>query len=48
MGTIVDPDWAINLSPRSDTRMVSDDNPVNFDARTQWPECESVINHVRD
>jgi cathepsin B len=22
--------------------------PENFDARTAWPECASVINHVRD
>lgn len=21
---------------------------MNFDARVQWPKCESVINHVRD
>lgn len=48
MGTIVDPEWTINLHPRSDHRIVSDDVATNFDARTAWPECESVINHVRD
>ena len=48
MGTIVDPEWAINSYPRSDARIISDDIPTDFDARTQWPECESVINHVRD
>ena len=48
MGTIVDPDWTINMRPRDQPRLVSDDYPENFDARTNWPECESVINHVRD
>lgn len=48
MGTIVDPDWTINLRPRDTPMLLADDLPENFDARTQWPECESVINHVRD
>ena len=48
MGTIVDPDWTINMRPRDAPMLVSDDLPTNFDARTNWPECESVINHVRD
>lgn len=48
MGTVVDPDWTINMHPRDDARVVSDDLPAEFDARTNWPECESVINHVRD
>jgi len=48
MGTIVDPDWAINLAPRSSPMVVADDIPAEFDARTAWPECESVINHIRD
>ena len=47
MGTIVDPDWTITQRPR-DSVVVNDDLPAEFDARTQWPECESVINHVRD
>ena len=47
MGTIVDPDWAIIQRPR-DAVVINDDLPENFDARTQWPECESVINHIRD
>lgn len=46
MGTIVDPKWAINLHEKSFNVTVS--LPENFDARTEWPECESVINHVRD
>lgn len=48
MGTIVDPDWTIQMHPRGDARLVTDDFPAEFDARTAWPECESVINHVRD
>ena len=47
MGTIVDPDWTITLKARDDA-VVNDDLPESFDARTAWPECESVINHVRD
>ena len=48
MGTIVDPDWAINMPARSTPMVVNDDLPVNFDSRTNWPDCEPVINHVRD
>ena len=48
MGTVVDPEWTIKVHERSDARVVSDDVPASFDARTAWPECESVINHVRD
>lgn len=47
LGAIVDPEWAINLHPK-DTKYTSADFPENFDARTNWPECNSVINHVRD
>ena len=48
MGTIVDPDWAIVQHPRASPVVANDDVPTEFDARTAWPECESVINHVRD
>jgi cathepsin B len=48
MGTIVDPDWTITMAPKNSPMVVSDDLPESFDARTAWPECESVINHVRD
>ena len=49
MGTIVDPDWTISLPERHNTGVVSDVTvPDTFDARTAWPNCDSVINHVRD
>lgn len=47
MGTVVDPEWTITGHVKEfDT--VNADFPVNFDARVNWPECEPVINHVRD
>jgi len=46
MGTVVDPEWTISAHKINETANV--DLPVNFDARTAWPACESVINHVRD
>jgi len=46
LGAIVDPEWTLNLHPR-DT-VSNDDLPTNFDSRVQWPECNDVINHVRD
>lgn len=48
MGTVVDPDWTVKSISRGQARLVADDTPAEFDARTNWPECESVINHVRD
>ena len=48
MGTIVDPDWTISLPEKNHQYLVSDDLPDNFDAREAWPNCESVINHIRD
>mmetsp|Transcript_28792 Transcript_28792/g.38397 ORF Transcript_28792/g.38397 Transcript_28792/m.38397 type:complete len:409 (+) Transcript_28792:21-1247(+) len=48
MGTIVDPDWTITLRPRDSPMLTADDLPESFDSREAWPECESVINHVRD
>lgn len=34
MGTIVDPDWVISGRVRDEPRMVTDDVPATFDART--------------
>ena len=48
MGTVVDPDWAIQLPERNEPLVFADDLPTDFDARTNWAECETVINHVRD
>lgn len=48
MGTVVDPDWTIKIAPREGFSEISDSVPDSFDARTNWPECESVINNVRD
>jgi len=47
MGTVVDPEWRItaHLKQHNTANM---DIPTNFDAREAWPECEPVINHVRD
>jgi len=47
MGTVVDPEWTIKTHVKQG-EYLGDDLPENFDARTAWPECESVINHVRD
>ena len=47
MGTIVDPEWTLD-APEKHFNNTNADLPETFDARTQWPECESVINHVRD
>ena len=48
MGTVVDPDWTIKMRPRDSPDVFADAVPDSFDARTNWAECESVINHVRD
>lgn len=48
MGTIVDEAWTITLPERHTYATTDFTAPATFDARTQWPECESVINHVRD
>lgn len=47
MGTVVDPEWTIKIHEKQFTPS-NEDLPATFDARTAWPECESVINHVRD
>ncbi len=47
LGTVVDPQWTVKSHIKTyDTSNVT--FPENFDARTAWPECASVINHVRD
>jgi cathepsin B len=48
LGAIVDTDWAIMLPERHNPEPLADDLPAEFDARTNWPKCESVINHIRD
>jgi cathepsin B len=49
MGTVVDPEWTINLHEKDFSgEVVSGDFPEFFDAREHWPECAKVINHVRD
>jgi hypothetical protein len=47
MGTIVDPQWTIN-SHKKEATIQNATLPTNFDARTNWPACEPVINHIRD
>jgi len=48
MGTIVDEDWIIQLPEKVEYAVADFTAPDTFDARSNWPECESVINHVRD
>jgi cathepsin B len=46
-GTIVDPDWTIkNYKPFPSALGAT--IPTDFDSRVNWPECDSVINNVRD
>lgn len=47
MGTIVDPEWTVQGHIK-EHEIDEASLPAEFDARTNWPECESVINHVRD
>jgi len=46
MGTVVDPMWTYKAPAIKNNLKVS--VPATFDARTQWPQCASVISHVRD
>lgn len=48
MGTVVDPEWTLKGHIKHGAEADEADLPTNFDARTNWPQCESVINHVRD
>jgi hypothetical protein len=49
MGTIVDPEWAIK---GTESPHLSSDAPIStpeiFDARTNWPKCAGIIDHIRD
>lgn len=47
MGTIVDKDWAVQGTPKVFANNVNA-LPASFDARTNWPACNAIINHVRD
>jgi len=47
MGTVVDPAWTIKAETKH-YEVAADSLPTNFDARTNWPECNGTINHVRD
>jgi len=46
LGTIVDPLWVLNLPEKRHYEDMT--VPDSFDAREQWPDCEPVINHIRD
>lgn len=48
MGTVVDPNLTVKARTFSEHKVTSDSFPSEFDARKFWPECEIVINHVRD
>jgi cathepsin B len=47
MGTVVDPEWTVNLHTKTQYK-AGVALPENFDAREHWPRCFEVINHVRD
>lgn len=47
MGTIVDPQFHAD-SPKLELLDFIEDVPESFDAREAFPECKSVINHIRD
>lgn len=46
MGTIVDPDWTYKAHVKADTPNA--DLPTNYDVREAHPECNDVVNYVRD
>lgn len=57
MGSIVDPEWLIDLESTTyeeaqavtSPTLVSDEAlPTDFDARVQFPACETTIDNVRD
>jgi cathepsin B len=48
MGTVVDYKWRINDHIKESASVQNDAIPVNCDASTNWPECNSVINFGRD
>jgi len=48
MGTVVDPLWKSRSAVKSEQSFLAVETPETFDARVQWPQCASVIGHVRD
>lgn len=48
MGTVVDPAWRIRSEPREVEDNFVGDLPKEFNAAEKWPQCASVINHIRD
>lgn len=47
-GTILKDEHVENSNPSFLDEISDDDIPASFDARTNWPKCKSVINHIRD
>ena len=48
MGTIVDPEWAINASPLLESNLQAVDLPEEFDTREAFPYCKNLIGRARD
>eukprot|EP00494_Astrolonche_serrata_P024099 UN24357 len=48
LGTIVDPEHAINQDPEQMMALYRIQLPDAFDGREQWPKCAGVIGHIRD
>ena len=46
LGTVVDNDWTVNVPLKYADSSIN--VPEQFSAFEKWPECASVINHVRD
>jgi len=47
MGTVVDPLWTYKAETVKSISLRAS-VPETFDARQQWPQCASVIGHIRD
>jgi len=47
MGTVVDPVWTYKAEKILSNNLKAE-LPATFDARTNWPQCASVIGHIRD
>jgi hypothetical protein len=48
MGTIIDSEWTVKPETLKENEFLATDVPSSFDGRTAWPECASVIGHIRD
>lgn len=46
MGTVVDKEWTFKLPVKRYNFRT--ELPESFDSRKQWPNCASVIGHIRD